>query len=157
MTEEDHVIEYRAANGNDANDILAVLQEVAPKIPVSLDSPERQEIIRGIVAECCNSGDSLVAVDADGTTVGFVLAKPDQIERFLHKNNAVSLRYVGVGKTCRQTGIFASLMEKLKAKGMPLTASVLHTNQSAMADRLAKIGFTNVELDAKETRLRWDP
>jgi hypothetical protein len=48
-------------------------------------------------------------------------------------------------------------MEKLKAKGVPLTASVLNTNHSNMANRLLKIGFTKMESDAKEARFRWAP
>ena len=51
-----------------------------------------------------------------------VLAKPD-----IHEQGAISLRYVGVSKDFRQQGIFAALMEKLKANGVPLTASVLQT------------------------------
>ena len=148
---------YRVANGDDAVGILTVLQEVAPEIPLSLDTPERQEAMQAIIAECCASGESLVAVDADDTVVGFVLAKPDRLERFFHKNQALSLRYIGVNKVWRQHGIFAALMEQSMANGVPLTASVLHTNQSAMADRLVKVGYEKVESDAKETRLRWAP
>jgi hypothetical protein len=150
--------EYRVASGDDAIGIFTVLQQVAPEIPLSLDTPELQETMQAIVAECCASGESLVALDADGTVVGFVLAKPDRLERFLHKNQALSLRYIGVNKSWRQHGIFAGLMEKAMAKGVPLTTSVLHTNQSAMADRLVKVGYEKVKSsDAKETRLRWAP
>jgi hypothetical protein len=155
--DKNNAVEYRVANRDDATGILAVLQEVAPEIPVLLDTPERLEIIRSIIAECCDSGESWVAVDAEGTVVGFVLAKPDRFERFQHNNKALSLRYIGVNRISRQRGIFAALIGKLKAKGEPLTASVLHTNQSAMADRLVKIGFTKVGPDTKETQLRWSP
>jgi hypothetical protein len=75
--------EYRVANSDDAIGILTILQEVAPEIPLSLDTPERRGIMQSIIEECCASGESLVAVDADGTVVDFVLAKPDQFERFL--------------------------------------------------------------------------
>ena len=102
----DQPLEYRVANSDDATGILAVLQEVASEVPVSLHSPERQETIQSIIAECCSSGESWVAVDKDGTVVGFVLAKPDRLERFLHENQAVSLRYIGVGRKWRQRGIF---------------------------------------------------
>lgn len=149
--------EYRVANSGDASGILTVLQEVAPEIPVLLDTPERQGIIRHIIAECCESGESWVAVDAEGAVIGFVLAKPDLLERFRHSNQAISLRYIGVNRNSRRRGIFAALMEKLKINGVPLTASVLHTNQSAMADRLVKLGFTKLESDDKEVRLRWAP
>jgi hypothetical protein len=157
MTKTSDAFEYRVAHGEDAVGILPVLQEVAPEIPVLLDTPERQETIQAIIAECCAGNESLVAVDAGGAIVGFVLAKPDRLERFLRKNKALSLRYIGVKGDCRQRGIFAALMEKLMAKGVPLTASVLHSNHSAMEDRLVKIGYTKVESDAKETRFRWDP
>jgi hypothetical protein len=62
-----------------------------------------------------------------------------------------------VSRNARRRGIFVDLMEKLKANGVPLTASVLHPNQCAMAGRLEKIGFKKVESDEKETRFRWDP
>jgi hypothetical protein len=48
-------------------------------------------------------------------------------------------------------------MNKLKADGVPLTASVLHTNKSDMANVLVHFGFKNVGSDLKETKLRWDP
>ena len=96
----------------------------------------------------------MVAVAGNGTVVGFVLAKPDRLERFFKKNQALSLRYIGVNKVWRRHGIFSGLMEKSMAKGVPLTASVLHTNQSAMAERLVKVGYEKVESDANETRLR---
>ena len=86
-----------------------------------------------------------------------MLAKPDRLERFLHENQALSLRYIGVSKICRRCGIFAALMDEMTNKGAPLTASVLHANRSAMADRLVKLGYKKSESDDKETRLRWDP
>jgi hypothetical protein len=88
--------------------------------------------------------------DADDTVVGFVLAKPDRLERFHHENQALSLPYIGVSKIWRQRGIFAGLMEKLTSKGAPLNAIVLHANQFAMADRLMKIGYTKVGSDEKQ-------
>jgi hypothetical protein len=103
MTE---ALKYRVANGEDHTDILAVLEEVAPEIPVSLDTPANQEIIKAIIVQCCASGDSCVAVDADDQIVGFVLAKPD-----IHDSQAISLRYIGVSKNSRQCGIFSALME----------------------------------------------
>jgi hypothetical protein len=48
-------------------------------------------------------------------------------------------------------------MDEMTNKGAPLTASVLHANRSAMADRLVKLGYKKSESDDKETRLRWDP
>jgi hypothetical protein len=68
----------------------------------------------------------------------------------------ISLRYVGVSADSRRRGIFAALVEKMKADGVPLTASVLHGNRSAMADRLVKSGFSKAGSDAKEAKLRWE-
>jgi N-acetylglutamate synthase-like GNAT family acetyltransferase len=153
---EDGTIEYRKANRGDAGGIFAVLQEVAREIPVSLDTPESEEAMQYIIAECCDCGESWVAVDANGTIVGLALAKPDVLERFHHENEALSLRYIGVTGSRRQHGIFRSLMETLMAKEVPLTATVLHANRCGMADRLAKIGFTKSKSDAKEVQLRWE-
>ena len=147
--------EYRVANRDDTIGILEVLQEVAPEIPLSLDTSEQQAMTAAIIAECCDSGESWVAVDADGTVVGFVLARPDRLERFHYENEALYLPYIGVTGTWRKYGIFGRLMEKLMAKGEPLTARVLHANHCGMADRLVEIGFTIVESDAKEIRLKW--
>jgi N-acetylglutamate synthase-like GNAT family acetyltransferase len=152
MTHTSNTVDYRVASRDDETDILAVLERVAPEIPVLLDTPQRQDAIRGIIVECRKSGKSWVAVNADGRVVGFVLARAD-----FHEKQAISLRYIGVSGDSRRQGIFAALMEKLKSNGVPLSASVLHNNRSAMADRLVKIGFTKVETDTKETKLRWAP
>jgi len=145
---------YRVATDNDHTDILAVLEEVAPEVPVKLD----QDATKAIITECCAGGESWVAVDDGGTVVGFALVKPDVFERAIHKNNDLSLRYVGVSKQSRQGGVFTALMKNLLAtKSAPLNASVLHSNKSAMADRLTKIEFVKGEADAKETKFRWTP
>jgi hypothetical protein len=46
---------FRIATEDDHTDILAVLEEVAPEVPVRLDGAERQEKIKAIIIECCNS------------------------------------------------------------------------------------------------------
>ena len=153
---EESTVEYRRANDDDVRGIFAILQEVAPEIPLSLDTPESQEVMQGIIAECCAYGESWVAVDADGTIVGLALAKPDILERFHHENEALSLRYIGVSGSRRRQGIFRGLMEKLKEKKVPLTATVLHGNQSSTVDRLSKIGFTKSKTSAEKVDLRWE-
>ena len=147
----------RKASDTDHTDILAVLEEVASEIPVLLDTSARLEAMKSIIVECCATGDSLVAVDSTETIVGFVLAKPDTLERFYHENGAISLRYVGVGKQSRQQGIFAALMDELLSQRVPVTAEVLHTNQSNMSDRLTSLGYEVTEADDKQTKLRWTP
>ncbi len=143
--------EIRVAVRDDETDILAVLEEIAPEVPVLLDTPERQEAIKGIIIECRKSGHSFVAVDAAGKVVGFALARPD-----FHEDGAISLRYVGTSKASRRRGIFAAFIGKLKAEGAPITASVLQGNLSGMADQLSKIGFTETEAGDKEKKFRWD-
>jgi hypothetical protein len=153
MTQTSNPINYRIASYDDETNILDVLTEVAPEIPVSFDASDSQDPIRTVIIQCRQSGNSWVAVDAAGTVVGVALAKPD-----LHEQQpAISLRYIGVSKNSRGRGIFYTFMEKLKANGVPLTASVLHGNQSGMVDHLVKIGFAKKGSDDKETKLRWDP
>lgn len=149
MTEIDNTIKYRAVGRNDETDILAVLEEVAPEIPMPL---ENQDAIKTIIIQCRESGKSWVAVEAKGRLVGFALAKPD-----LHQHGAISLRYIGVSKESRGFGLSTVLIEKLKTEGVPLTASVSHTNQSNMANRLVKDGFTKTGANSTETQFRWDP
>lgn len=151
MTDDSNV-DYRIAVRDDETDILALLEEVAPEIPVSLDGPQRQQAIQEIIIRCRESGKSWVALDADGKVVGFALVYPD-----VHEPPAISLRYIGVSKDSRQRGIFGVFMGKLKANGAPLTATVLNDNQSGMADRLAKIGFTETETLSNQAKFRWDP
>src|ERR1700693_2724252 len=117
-------IDYRLAGFDDETDILDVLEEVAPEIPVRLDGSERQSKINTIITQCHRSGKSWVAVDANDRVVGFVLARPDAYDG----QTAISVSYVGVRTDSRRRKIFSTLMEKLKANGVPLTASVLHDN-----------------------------
>ena len=152
MNQNSNAIEYRVATSDDETDMYAVMDEVAPEIPVSLDTEDNQIIMRGIITECHGSGKSWVAIDANGEVVGCALAKQD-----IHEPNAISLRYVGVKKASRCQGIFATFIEKLKTNGAPLTASVLVNNSSAMGYRFLKAGFIKVKSDDKETLFRWGP
>jgi N-acetylglutamate synthase-like GNAT family acetyltransferase len=151
MTQESNTIKYRLATHNDETDMYTVIEEVAPEIPVSLDTEDNQRNMRGIITECHMSGKSWVSVDANGEVVGCVLARPD-----FHERGAISVRYVGVKKTSRCQGIFATFIEKLKADGVPLTASVLVNNSSAMEYRFLKAGFIKMKSDDKETKFRWE-
>lgn len=151
MTQAPKPIEYRKAVLDDETKIWPVVEEVAPEIPVLLDTPEDKAIMKGQIVECRQSGKSWVAVDASGTVVGFALARID-----IHDQKAISLRYIGVSKNGRGRKVCATLMEKLKADGAPLTAGVLDDNRSAMADRLVKMGFTKTGRSGNETKLRWE-
>jgi hypothetical protein len=153
MTQISSTVSYRVATRDDETDVLAVLEDVAPEIPVRLDGPERQERIQTIIQQCHRSGKSWVAVDANGKVIGFLLARPDAREG----RAAISVQYVGVTVGSRRRGVFSTLIEKLKANGVPLIATVLHNNQSSMADRLVKNGFAKTESNAKQTQFLWSP
>jgi hypothetical protein len=57
-------VDYRRAGHDDETDILAVLKEVAPEIPVKLDTQDKLEKIQTVITECHGSGKSWVAVSA---------------------------------------------------------------------------------------------
>ena len=153
MSQKSEEIEYRQAGGDDETDILDVLEEVAPEIPLRLDGEERQEKIKIVIRQCQASGKSLVAVTGEGEVVGVVLARPDADDG----KAAIFINYIGVTRDARRRGIFAAMMEKMNAKGVPLLADVLQGNQSGMADRLKEIGYEAVKSNTKQTRFRWTP
>jgi N-acetylglutamate synthase-like GNAT family acetyltransferase len=155
--EADKTLEYRKANIGDGPGILSVLKEAAPEIPFRTGDSELENI-QITIGQCCASGESWVAVDND-TIVGVVLAKPDFREPDFIRKRALSLPYIAVNKASRNQRIFSTLMGKLKARAVPLSASVLATNKSSMAKRLEKIGFTKVESQstAVEAKFRWTP
>lgn len=143
-------ITYRLATLDDAEGIFALFQEVGPDIPLPLDTEAQQCLFLVVTGECINSKESWVAVDAAGAILGSVLARA-----LPHKGKGLFLEYVGVRESWRGRGIFPGFMKKLKANGVPLTASVLHGNKSGMVDRFVKQGFTKGEADHKETKLSW--
>lgn len=146
-------ISYRPAIGDDETDILALLEEVAPEVPVRLDGKDRQDKIQTVIVECRRSGKSWVAVDSSGSVVGFVLARPDAHEG----KAAISLLYAGVGADSRKGGVFSALLEKLKAERVPLLASVLPNNQSGMGDHLKKRGFVETGEKGNAMAYLWTP
>jgi hypothetical protein len=153
MVKTSNEIEYRIANGDDETDILAVLEEVATEIPVRLDGEERQQKIQTEIRQCHQTKKSWVAVDTDGKVVGFMLARPDAHEG----KAAIYLPYVGVSAPSRRSKIFSTLVEKLKANGVPLIANVLHDNRSGIADILVKNGFAKIDSNAKQKKFLWSP
>jgi hypothetical protein len=146
MAEQPNAITYRIAVQDDEPEIFALLTEVAPEIPIPLDQPgtEGRKItdsrMTTEIVQC--RGGSWVAVDASGNVVGFALARRD-----LHATDrATSLKYIGVSGSSRGLGISSNLVNNLKAKGVPLTATVLSGNQSNMADRFVKFGSRKLAL-----------
>jgi hypothetical protein len=80
------------------------------------------------------------------------------VERSLHDNRALHLSYGGVRTNHRGQHIFPELVAKMMANGVPLTATVKHSNKSNMVNRLLKLGFTKVfPLKNDQDDLRWQP
>src|ERR1700722_19959360 len=101
MIKSPRKIEYRIATVNDETDILTVLEEVAPEIPVRLDGEERQQKIRTEITQCHRTKKSWIAVGEDGKLIGFILARPDAHEG----KAAIYLPYVGVSAASRRNGV----------------------------------------------------
>jgi ribosomal protein S18 acetylase RimI-like enzyme len=150
-------IAYRPAVIDEAADILAMLIEIAPEIPVHVEPLEREEALYALIRNCARSGESWVATDEAGQIVGFLLAEPDQVRRHYAEHEILELRYGGVVKSQRRRGIFTGLTERVLARMVPVTATMSPANQSGAARLLEKLGFHNVSSPGGEQRFRWDP
>ena len=155
---------FRLAKPEDVAGIFAVLEEVAPKIPLCLDGDERKELIAQLIRDCCQSRASWIAVNNDGRIVGFQLTRPSFAGRRFTVWGApqvagLMLEYGGVSKTSENQGIFRTLIEKTKRRKRPLYATVKAKNKSAMALRLINMGFENFESDEgrENAYFRWQP
>lgn len=148
----------RIATSDDTLGILAVLVEVAPEIPLLLDTNERQKAVSSVVTQCISYGVSRVAVDDNGRVIGFLLVEPDRLERFHNGNQALHLCYGGVAKTQRKAGVFRALIQQEMSRNVPLTATVKAANQSGMAARLMQMGFQKWSTSSHdEENFRWQP
>ena len=150
-------IVYRPAMLDEAANILAVLIEIAPEIPVQVEPLEREEALYALIRSCARSGESWVAVDDTGRIAGFLLAEPDQVRRHYAEHEILELRHGGVVKSHRQRGIFTGLIEKVLARMVPVTATIGPGNQSGAVRLLEKLGFHNLPSPGGEQRFRWEP
>jgi len=150
-------IVYRPARLDEAADILAVLTELAPEIPVQVEPLEREEALYALIRNCARSGESWVALDDANGIVGFLLAQPDQTRRHYAEHEILELRYGGVVKTHCRRGIFTGLVERVLARMVPVAATVSPANQSGTVRLLVKLGFENIGSPGGEQRLRWNP
>ena len=107
MSQTSNSIGHRLATQKDKADILTILTDVAPEIPVKLDGPERQAKIWAEIVQCRKSGKSFVAVEANGKVVGFILARPDAYEN----KAAIYMPYGGVTAALRRRKIFSTLVK----------------------------------------------
>jgi ribosomal protein S18 acetylase RimI-like enzyme len=148
----------RLAIVDDAPVIFGVLVEVAPEIPLLLDTEGRRGAVARMVMECVLAGESWVAVDGGGDVAGFLLVVPDEIERFQRDNHALHLRYSGVAISYRRQGVFRVMIQQVMERKVPLTATVKAANQSQMAEILKHMGFQKWSGDSHlEEDFRWQP
>jgi GNAT superfamily N-acetyltransferase len=150
-------IAYRPAELGEAADILALLLEVAPEIPVSVDTLEQEEALYALIRNCTRSGESWVAVDETGRIVGFLLVELNQARRHYAEHEVLELRYGGVAGTRRHQGIFTTLVQRVLDRMLPVSASVSPANRSHAARLLQHLGFRQQSSPGGEQRLRWDP
>jgi hypothetical protein len=149
--------QIRRATGRDTRAILAVLMEVAPEIPLRLDTAEHCDAVSRIVTRLARDRASWVATDKRGKVIGFQLVEPDEMERFLHANQALHLKYGGVERRHREKGVFRALVQRVMAENVPLTAVVKNDNRSDMAARLCRMGFVRQSISDAEVALKWQP
>jgi hypothetical protein len=153
---------YRLATPHDAAEIFAVLEEVGPKIPL-LPIRDKQQLLEKVREWCARESNlSIVATGKDGHVVGFQIARQTEAGEKLggvRLLKGIMLEYAGVTKDSRGQRIFPALIENMKRRGLPLFATVKHSNHCAMADRLVKMGFEKFAIDSdyKQDHFRWRP
>jgi GNAT superfamily N-acetyltransferase len=150
-------ITYRQARLEEAGDILAVLIEVAPEIPVETEPLEREEALYALIRNCARSGESWVAIDESGRIVGFLLAEPNQARRHYAEHEIIELHHAGVARMYRGQRIFTTLVQRVLERMVPVTTTVSPANRSGAADVLQKHGFRPSGSPGGEKRFRWDP
>lgn len=147
----------RQAGLDDAAEIHTLLLALAPEIPLRVERLEDEERLYALTRNCARSGESWVACDAAGRIIGFVLVEPAQLRRHYAEGEALELRYAGIALEYRQQGIFASLMQKILSRMLPVAASINPQNRSDATAHLEKLGFGQIGAAGGEHRLRWEP
>lgn len=102
-----------------------------------------------MIQRLVESGQSWVAVDADGNIIGYALAEP-------YDRKTLSLFYLGVSKAARSQRVSSSLISKLQEIGAPIITDVRYNNKSSMVERFERFGFVKGDIDAGRTKLRWE-
>jgi hypothetical protein len=148
-----HKPPYRCllAGKADTPEILRILVEVAPEIPVRVDTCRRKRLLFKRIQIASFYRSVWIARDRDNRIVGFLMAESD--------GQTLDLSYGSVRPgPHRGKHIFTKLMKRVKAKGVPLTATVLRLNKSNMLSRLLKLEFTKDDplLNDRDI-LRWQP
>ena len=150
----------RTAESDDAANILGLLFEVAPEIPLRTDGTGRQNLLRDMVRSCCDSNESLVALSRAGQIVGFQITRPSGTNRVFtypgdKQQAGLMLEYAAVSAPARGNGILGRLIEKTKLRRLPLYAKVAAGNRSEMPKRLEKLGFSMFARDEQHQYFRY--
>jgi predicted N-acetyltransferase YhbS len=151
-------MDLRIAVSGDVPQIVGLLEKVASEIPLPLDTDERRDAVASSVSQWLALSESLAAIDHGGSIIGFVLVRPDELERFMRDNDALHLAYAAVAHNQRGAGVFAALMQQAKRRQVPITAVVKSANRSGMSARLMRMGFQNHDGGrTDEQHLIWRP
>ena len=150
-------IAYRPAELGEAAEILAVLLEVAPEIPISIETLEQEEALYALIRNCARSGESWVAVDEAGQIVGFLLVELNQARRHYAEHEVLELRYGGVAAAHRHQRIFTTLVQRVLDRMLPVSASVSPANRSDVVRLLERRGFRTQPSPGGEQHFRWEP
>jgi ribosomal protein S18 acetylase RimI-like enzyme len=151
------LMEIRVAVPSDEVTILALIRVVAAEIPILIEPDDRWRLVQQMVQNHCAGGESWVAVGDDGAIAGFLLAEPDQVERFLHDDGSVYLAYAAVAPAARGMGTFTALARQAMGMQVPLTATVKRGNTSNMVGRFQRLGFVISAERPDDTALAWRP
>jgi len=147
----------RPARLEDAGAIHTLLLQLAPEIPLLIDTLEREEALYALIRNCARSGESWVAVDGDDRIVGFALAEPNQLARHYAEHETIELRYAGVAPAHRGQGIFGQLIARILDRMVPVTATVAPQNRSGIGARLERLGFAALDVAGGGQCFRWAP
>jgi GNAT superfamily N-acetyltransferase len=150
-------ISCRQAALGDAADILVLLIESAPEIPLQVDTLEREEALYALIRNCARAGESWVACDAAGRIVGLALAERAERGRHYAEHEVLELRYAAVAAAQRETGVFEALIARLLERMVPVVATVSPHNRSGIAERLERLGFGATAAAGGERLYRWAP
>lgn len=150
-------ITYRQATLDDSGEIHDLLLRLAPELPVLADTLEREEKLYALTRTCARSGESWVAVGADGRIVGFALLELAEHGRHYAEHEILELHYAGVAPEHRKHGVFAGLVGHIQGRMLPITASINRQNRANAVRQFGKHGFRDSGTAGGELEMRWQP
>lgn len=147
----------RPAQLADAADIHAVLLGLAARLPLRVDTLEREEALYALVRNCLRSGESWVACEGHSRVIGVALAERAERGRHYAEHEVLELRHAGVIEAYREAGLLTQLIGKLLDRMVPIVAAVSPHNRSGLGESLEQLGFRLGEAAGGERQYRWEP